>query len=160
MLCTLCCLGSWLALQRRGCRHPEDGALQPAVLWGLPFTVADPKRETSGTGFVLRDNLIVTNAHVIADSTYVTVKRHGSGSRFRAGAGSGARDAGSAPVPCLPAAGVGPAAAVQVAGPAWVELVVVPPDRGERGRRLLAFGPNCRRRWMGVARPQGSKCWT
>jgi hypothetical protein len=45
-----------------------------------------PKRESTGTGFVIRDKLILTNAHVVADQTYVTVKRHGSGTKYRAGA--------------------------------------------------------------------------
>lgn len=45
-----------------------------------------PKRESTGTGFVIRDRLILTNAHVVADQTYVTVKRHGSGTKYRAGA--------------------------------------------------------------------------
>jgi S1-C subfamily serine protease len=44
-----------------------------------------PKRESTGTGFVIRDRLILTNAHVVADQTYVTVKRHGSGTKYRAG---------------------------------------------------------------------------
>eukprot|EP00878_Enallax_costatus_P016372 GHUV01017172.1.p1 GENE.GHUV01017172.1~~GHUV01017172.1.p1 ORF type:complete len:392 (+),score=60.76 GHUV01017172.1:73-1248(+) len=43
-----------------------------------------PKRESTGTGFVIRDRLIMTNAHVVADQTYVTVKRHGSGTKYRA----------------------------------------------------------------------------
>jgi hypothetical protein len=47
-----------------------------------------PKRESTGTGFVIRDKLILTNAHVVADQTYVTVKRHGSGTKYRAGAGA------------------------------------------------------------------------
>lgn len=46
-----------------------------------------PKRESTGTGFVIRDRLILTNAHVVADQTYVTVKRHGSGTKYRAGKG-------------------------------------------------------------------------
>lgn len=45
-----------------------------------------PKRESTGTGFVIRDRLLLTNAHVVADQTYVTVKRHGSGTKYRAGA--------------------------------------------------------------------------
>jgi S1-C subfamily serine protease len=44
-----------------------------------------PKRESSGTGFVVRDGMILTNAHVVADQTYVAVKRHGSGMKYRAG---------------------------------------------------------------------------
>jgi len=43
-----------------------------------------PKRESTGTGFVIHDRLILTNAHVVADSTYVLVKRHGSGTKYRA----------------------------------------------------------------------------
>lgn len=43
-----------------------------------------PKRESTGTGFVIRDRLLLTNAHVVADQTYVTVKRHGSGTKYRA----------------------------------------------------------------------------
>lgn len=45
-----------------------------------------PKRESTGTGFVIRDRLIMTNAHVVADQTYVTVKRHGSSTKYTAGA--------------------------------------------------------------------------
>jgi S1-C subfamily serine protease len=44
-----------------------------------------PKRESTGTGFVIRDRLIMTNAHVVADQTYVTVKRHGSSTKYTAG---------------------------------------------------------------------------
>eukprot|EP00955_Chlamydomonas_euryale_P090597 364557-Chlamydomonas_euryale.AAC.9 len=43
-----------------------------------------PKRESTGTGFVVHNRMILTNAHVIADSTYVLVKRHGSGTKFKA----------------------------------------------------------------------------
>ncbi|KIY96346.1 Protease Do-like 10 [Monoraphidium neglectum] len=51
--------------------------------WLLPWQ-AHPKREGTGTGFVIRDRLILTNAHVVADQTYITVKRHGSGTKYRA----------------------------------------------------------------------------
>ena len=44
-----------------------------------------PKRESTGTGFVVHGRLILTNAHVVSDSTYVLVKRHGSGSKYKAG---------------------------------------------------------------------------
>lgn len=37
------------------------------------------------TGFIVHNRLILTNAHVVADSTYVLVKRHGSGTKYRAG---------------------------------------------------------------------------
>ncbi|MEW5297330.1 MAG: hypothetical protein WDW36_000546 [Sanguina aurantia] len=43
-----------------------------------------PKRESTGTGFIVHNRLILTNAHVVADSTYVLVKRHGSGTKYRA----------------------------------------------------------------------------
>eukprot|EP00197_Chlamydomonas_leiostraca_P015336 CAMPEP_0202861036 /NCGR_PEP_ID=MMETSP1391-20130828/2572_1 /ASSEMBLY_ACC=CAM_ASM_000867 /TAXON_ID=1034604 /ORGANISM="Chlamydomonas leiostraca, Strain SAG 11-49" /LENGTH=647 /DNA_ID=CAMNT_0049540355 /DNA_START=61 /DNA_END=2004 /DNA_ORIENTATION=- len=43
-----------------------------------------PKRESTGTGFVVAPRLILTNAHCVSDATYVTVKRHGSGTRYRA----------------------------------------------------------------------------
>lgn len=36
-------------------------------------------------GFIVHNRLILTNAHVVADSTYVLVKRHGSGTKYRAG---------------------------------------------------------------------------
>jgi len=42
------------------------------------------KRESSGTGFLIHDRLILTNAHCVADATYVLVKRHGSGTKYRA----------------------------------------------------------------------------
>ena len=59
--------------------------------WLLPWQ-AHPKREGTGTGFVIRGRLILTNAHVVADQTYITVKRHGSGTKYRAdGGGGGAR---------------------------------------------------------------------
>ncbi len=32
----------------------------------------------------MHDRLIITNAHVVADSTYVLVKRHGSGTKYKA----------------------------------------------------------------------------
>ena len=42
------------------------------------------KREGSGSGFVVSSRLILTNAHVVADSTFIQVKRHGSGTKFSA----------------------------------------------------------------------------
>jgi hypothetical protein len=38
---------------------------------------------------VVRDRLLMTNAHVVADQTYVTVKRHGSSTKYTAGEGGG-----------------------------------------------------------------------
>ncbi|GAX81160.1 hypothetical protein CEUSTIGMA_g8593.t1 [Chlamydomonas eustigma] len=77
--------------------QPSKFAQGPAILDSIikVFTVHSkpnhflpwqnhPKRESSGTGFVVHDRLILTNAHVVADSTYVLVKRHGSGTKFRA----------------------------------------------------------------------------
>jgi hypothetical protein len=45
---------------------------------------------------VVKDRLILTNAHVVADQTYVTVKRHGSGAKYRAGEGAAAAAAAAA----------------------------------------------------------------
>ncbi|GBG79801.1 hypothetical protein CBR_g30063 [Chara braunii] len=43
-----------------------------------------PQRETSGSGFVIKGRRIVTNAHVVADQTFVLVRKHGCSTRFKA----------------------------------------------------------------------------
>ncbi|CAM6089030.1 unnamed protein product [Calypogeia fissa] len=43
-----------------------------------------PQREITGSGFVISGRRIVTNAHVVADQTYVVVRKHGSPSKYRA----------------------------------------------------------------------------
>ena len=42
------------------------------------------KRETTGSGFVISPRLILTNAHVVGDATFIQVKRHGSGTKYKA----------------------------------------------------------------------------
>ncbi|KAG6557603.1 hypothetical protein Mapa_000880 [Marchantia paleacea] len=43
-----------------------------------------PQREITGSGFVISGRRIVTNAHVVADQTYVVVRKHGSPTKYRA----------------------------------------------------------------------------
>ncbi|KAK1266203.1 hypothetical protein QJS04_geneDACA015586 [Acorus gramineus] len=43
-----------------------------------------PQRETMGSGFVLPGRRILTNAHVVADHTFVLVRKHGSPTKYRA----------------------------------------------------------------------------
>ncbi|KAL2643767.1 hypothetical protein R1flu_011354 [Riccia fluitans] len=43
-----------------------------------------PQREITGSGFVISERRILTNAHVVADQTYVVVRKHGSPSKYRA----------------------------------------------------------------------------
>lgn len=42
------------------------------------------QRESMGSGFVLPGKRIMTNAHVVADHTFVLVRKHGSPTKFRA----------------------------------------------------------------------------
>ncbi|KAL3696064.1 hypothetical protein R1sor_010140 [Riccia sorocarpa] len=43
-----------------------------------------PQREITGSGFVISNRRILTNAHVVADQTYVVVRKHGSPTKYRA----------------------------------------------------------------------------
>ncbi|KDP32493.1 hypothetical protein JCGZ_13418 [Jatropha curcas] len=43
-----------------------------------------PQRETMGSGFVIPGKKILTNAHVVADHTFVLVRRHGSPTKYKA----------------------------------------------------------------------------
>ncbi|XP_048233318.1 protease Do-like 10, mitochondrial [Ricinus communis] len=43
-----------------------------------------PQRESMGSGFVIPGKRILTNAHVVADHTFVLVRRHGSPTKYRA----------------------------------------------------------------------------
>ncbi|KAJ8651095.1 hypothetical protein MRB53_004118 [Persea americana] len=42
------------------------------------------QRETMGSGFVITRRRILTNAHVVADHTFVLVRKHGSPTKYRA----------------------------------------------------------------------------
>ncbi|OUZ99296.1 Peptidase S1 [Macleaya cordata] len=42
------------------------------------------QRETMGSGFVIAGRRIITNAHVVADHTFVLVRKHGSPTKYRA----------------------------------------------------------------------------
>ncbi|CAI9090764.1 OLC1v1025599C3 [Oldenlandia corymbosa var. corymbosa] len=42
------------------------------------------QRETMGSGFVISGKRILTNAHVVADHTFVLVRKHGSPTKYRA----------------------------------------------------------------------------
>ncbi|XP_060206459.1 protease Do-like 10, mitochondrial [Lycium barbarum] len=42
------------------------------------------QRETAASGFVIRGKRILTNAHVVADHTFVLVRKHGSPTKYRA----------------------------------------------------------------------------
>ncbi|ABW31588.1 S1C family serine protease [Acaryochloris marina] len=41
-------------------------------------------KRSTGSGFIIADNKILTNAHVVADQTFVEVRRHGQAKRYRA----------------------------------------------------------------------------
>ncbi|OWM72285.1 hypothetical protein CDL15_Pgr018170 [Punica granatum] len=43
-----------------------------------------PQRETMGSGFLIRGRRILTNAHVVADHTFVLVRKHGCPVKYRA----------------------------------------------------------------------------
>eukprot|EP01018_Ginkgo_biloba_P002689 Gb_08262 [translate_table: standard] len=43
-----------------------------------------PQRETTGSGFAIPGRRILTNAHVVADYTFVLVRKHGSPTKYRA----------------------------------------------------------------------------
>ncbi|XP_077226652.1 protease Do-like 10, mitochondrial isoform X1 [Tasmannia lanceolata] len=49
----------------------------------LPWQTKSP-RETTGSGFVLQGRRILTNAHVVADHTFVLVRKHGSPTKYKA----------------------------------------------------------------------------
>ncbi|KAJ0017395.1 hypothetical protein Pint_11676 [Pistacia integerrima] len=42
------------------------------------------QRETTGSGFVIHGKKILTNAHVVADHTFLMVKKHGGSTKYRA----------------------------------------------------------------------------
>ncbi|KAJ3678120.1 hypothetical protein LUZ60_001923 [Juncus effusus] len=42
------------------------------------------QRDTTGSGFVLPNRRILTNAHVVADHTFVLVRKHGSPTKYKA----------------------------------------------------------------------------
>nr|GMC76307.1 protease Do-like 10, mitochondrial [Ipomoea batatas] len=42
------------------------------------------QRESTGSGFVIHGKRILTNAHVVADHTFVLVRKHGSPTKYRA----------------------------------------------------------------------------
>ncbi|XP_027358738.1 protease Do-like 10, mitochondrial [Abrus precatorius] len=42
------------------------------------------QRETMGSGFVIQGRKIITNAHVVADHSFVLVRKHGSPTKYRA----------------------------------------------------------------------------
>ncbi|XP_022965463.1 protease Do-like 10, mitochondrial [Cucurbita maxima] len=42
------------------------------------------QRETMGSGFIISGKKILTNAHVVADHTFVLVRKHGSPTKYRA----------------------------------------------------------------------------
>jgi len=41
-------------------------------------------KRSTGSGFIISDNKILTNAHVVADQTFIEVRRHGQAKRYRA----------------------------------------------------------------------------
>lgn len=43
-----------------------------------------PNSQSSGSAFAISGNRIITNAHVVADSSFVTVTKHGLGTHFQA----------------------------------------------------------------------------
>lgn len=42
------------------------------------------QRHTTGSGFIIENNKILTNAHCVADHSFVTVTKHNSGQHFHA----------------------------------------------------------------------------
>ena len=42
------------------------------------------QRHSTGSGFIISDRKILTNAHVVADQTFVTITKHNSGTHFPA----------------------------------------------------------------------------
>ena len=63
-------------LTHRFCTHP-----QAAPHYFLPWT-HKPQREGTGSGFAIDGQRILTNAHVVADQTLVTVRKHGSPTKY------------------------------------------------------------------------------
>lgn len=53
------------------------------VNFSMPWT-NKPSAESTGSAFYIGDGRILTNAHVIADSTFVTVRKHGDPHRYAA----------------------------------------------------------------------------
>lgn len=43
-----------------------------------------PQRESMGSGFIISGRRIITNAHVVADHTFVLVRKHGCPTKYRA----------------------------------------------------------------------------
>ncbi|XP_002971553.2 protease Do-like 10, mitochondrial [Selaginella moellendorffii] len=81
-----------LDVERRDPQGGLDAALNSVV---KIFTVSSspnyvlpwqkkPLRELTGSGFAISDRRILTNAHVVADHSYVMVRKHGSAVKFRA----------------------------------------------------------------------------
>ncbi|KAH0919582.1 hypothetical protein HID58_027242 [Brassica napus] len=58
------------------CSSSKSNVLQP---WQKNLS-----RQCSGSGFVISNNKILTNAHVVADHTFVQVRKHGSPTKFKA----------------------------------------------------------------------------
>ena len=51
--------------------------------YGAPWRAA-ASRAVSGSGFVVENHQILTNAHVVSDATFIQVRRHGESERFAA----------------------------------------------------------------------------
>ncbi|KAL1215175.1 putative protease Do-like 3 [Cardamine amara subsp. amara] len=58
------------------CRSSKPSILQP---WQKKFP-----QSSTGSGFVISGNKILTNAHVVADHTFVQVRKHGSPAKYTA----------------------------------------------------------------------------
>lgn len=48
-----------------------------------PWALLNPK-QLSGSGAVIRNKQILTNAHVVANGSFIQVQRHGDAKKFRA----------------------------------------------------------------------------
>jgi S1-C subfamily serine protease len=66
-----------LARDRAANPPPESGSLEDLIARTMPAVVRVETAQGSGTGFFVRPDTILTNVHVVASNTSVTVRRSG-----------------------------------------------------------------------------------